>query len=392
MEKLQHSLARGPISRSPSIPNAYRGCPDDEIMLRTRKRLKVRDAGLKSFNREVEEPIKRRFCHLIQQYERPLYDYLSKAGAELGTISIKLKILGRNEETAKPWIVILCDKEVLKRVRKFFNQPAIKQEYRPANSVSDLPTFELLVRDRPPRPNLTITPVDIYGGSWGNKNTLCGELIGVNENDQIRKATIGGIVRLKTSPEGMVIYGMTAGHIVAREILKREVLNLEESDKESESGGDEEDEGEQYLLDDEELYDTAPEDQPIKGEGQEHIRFSAAWPKIGHIFVPTFDTDKPMSNLDWALVELDKPSDYRPNLLATTSSMDTPCVPLHQEEPSSVKAGLGAHRDVVVLTGTKGSKSGILSMSPSFLMLAPGRKFAETYNLTLDGGQGKGES
>jgi hypothetical protein len=391
MEKPRHTLARGLISHSPSTPNVYRDCPSDEIVPRTRKRLKVRDVGLKFFSREIEGPIRNRFCELIKRYERPLYDHLSKEGATLGTISIKLKILGRSEETAKPGIVILCDKEVSGRVKKFFNQPTVKREYQPPDSVPNLPNFKLLVRDRPPRPNLTITPVDIYGRSWGNKDTLCGELIGVNENDQLRKATIGGIIGLKTSPEGLVIYGMTAGHIVARELPKEEGLSLEESDKESEKGEGEECEDEQYILDDEELYDAALGDQLTRGKDQEPTNFSAPWPKIGHIFVPSFDTDKPMSNLDWALVELDKPSDYRPNLLAPTSSTDTLCVPAHQE-PASVREGLGTRRDVVVLTGTEGPKLGILSMFPSFLMLAPGRKFAETYNLALEDGRGKAQS
>ncbi|KAI9764881.1 MAG: hypothetical protein M1839_005697 [Geoglossum umbratile] len=381
MEQTERNLAGEPISSSPSAPHMYQDCPGDEIVLRTRRRLKVRDIRLKTFNKEIEEPIRQRFCDLMELYETPLDDYLSKGESKIGTISIKLKILGESEETAKPWIVILCHKAMLKRVKKFFNQPAVKQEYQPPNSVTDLPTFELLVRDRPPRLNVTLTHIDLYGQSWGNKDTLCGELIGVNEDGQIRKATIGGIVGM-TSPAGLRIYGMTVGHIAVKEPPRGEKLNLEELD-ESE-GEDEEGVGGKYLLD-EELDDAALEDQATREEDPGPAHYSAAWSKIGRISVPT--CEERMSNLDWALVELDNPLDYRPNLLRTPSSRDPPPVLLHLEDQPSLETG-GSHREVLVLTGTKGPRSGTLSISPSFFMLSPGRRFAETYNLTLRDGLG----
>ncbi|KAI9862671.1 MAG: hypothetical protein M1813_004167 [Trichoglossum hirsutum] len=387
IEKPQHSFANETIPHSPSDPNTHQDCPTDEITFHTRRRFKLRGfklraTRLKTFNREIGEPIKHRFRDIIELYERPLHDYLSKAVVNFGVISIKLRVLGESEETAKPWIVIFCDKEVSKRVKKFFNRPMVKKECQHPDSAPDLPSFEVLVHDRAPRLYVKTAIRDIYGQSWGNRNTLCGALVRVNEYSQVRKATIGGIVGVTTPAKGLTMYGMTVGHIVVRGVPRGEGLIPEDSNEEDEE--DEEDQVGEYILDDEDLHDATSNNQTTGETHQEPAYPTDVWSKIGRILVPAC-----MDNLDWALVELDNPLDYRPNFLAMPD-LKGPTRVL-QDLEASLHVGMGdeVRRDVIVLTGTEGHRPGTLSTFPSFLMLAPGRKFVDTYDLILSDGSGK---
>ena len=76
---------------------------------------------LRLFDDEIPQLNQHRFHDLQELFERPLYDYLIRAKVKANPISIKLKVLGESEATAKPWIVVLCNKTASKKIRQFFN-------------------------------------------------------------------------------------------------------------------------------------------------------------------------------------------------------------------------------------------------------------------------------
>lgn len=150
---------------------------------------------LKLFDREVPQLTQHRFHDLHELFERPLCDHLIEAKINPYPISLKLKVLGESEATAKPWIVVLCNKAASKRVRHFFNQQQIKAEYQPRKPDSFQPSFEVFVCNRPPRP---MAGTEVYG-DLDQRSTTCGSLIKVGEGHDCRFATLGGVIKYVSS-------------------------------------------------------------------------------------------------------------------------------------------------------------------------------------------------
>lgn len=146
---------------------------------------------LRLFNKEIPQLTQHRFHDLLELFEVPLCDYLIKAKVKPNPISIKLKVLGESEATAKPWIVVLCNEEASKKIRQFFNQQQIKAAYQPSNPDSSLPSLKVFVCNRPPRP---MAGREIYI-DYDEKNTICGRSIKVGEAHQSRFATLGGVIK-----------------------------------------------------------------------------------------------------------------------------------------------------------------------------------------------------
>ena len=163
----------------------------DGVALPSRRIFERRVTKLRLFDREIPQLTQHRFHDLHELFERPLYDHLVEAKINPHPISLKLKVLGESEATAKPWIVILCSKAASKRVRHFFNQQHIKADYQPSNPDSFSPSFEIFVCNRPPRP---MAGIEIYG-DFGRRPTMCGSIIRVGEADQARFATLGGVIK-----------------------------------------------------------------------------------------------------------------------------------------------------------------------------------------------------
>src|SRR5437762_3036341 len=76
---------------------------------------------LRPFDTEIPEAVRNRFCDLKELFDKPLYEYLSNERDSVGSIAIRLKVLGKTEETAKPWVVVLCDQSISKLVKQYFN-------------------------------------------------------------------------------------------------------------------------------------------------------------------------------------------------------------------------------------------------------------------------------
>ena len=146
---------------------------------------------LRVFDREIPKSTQDRFHDLYELFERSLCDHLTKAKINPYPISLKLKCLGESEATAKPWIVVLCDKTATKQVRRFFNKQHIKAAYQPSNPDSSLPSFEICYYNRPPR---SMAGAEIYG-DYDERSTMCGRIIKVGEAHQSRFATLGGVIR-----------------------------------------------------------------------------------------------------------------------------------------------------------------------------------------------------
>ena len=195
-------------------------------------------------------------------------------------------------------------------------------------------------------------------------------------------------------PSGTVmLYGMTAGHVLAEELPGH--YSFDQVDVPNEE--DDEDEGfysgeEEYELDDVFDGDGKAQNMTTTGNGtgtvSQSTQLGLLWPKIGSVSATSTKGPTTEHDHDWALIEFNRVTDYRPNLL----------VPLNREGKAAGNRPLkengkatedGSSRRVLLLSGTGGNKAGILSTSLSFLMMGPANRFTKTFTVTLSHGAGK---
>lgn len=189
---------------------------------------------------------------------------------------------------------------------------------------------------------------------------------------------------------------MTAGHIIAQQPLGQDSFDQVEYCNEGDEE-EEEDEGfysgeEEYELDD--LFEGDEEVQEIATVGDKTCSISQStqlgrlWPKIGCVSAASNEGMRTGHDLDWALIDFDKPTDYRPNLLVLVGREEEAARNRPLKETKNFTED-GSSRSVFLLTGTGGVKSGTLSTSLSFLMMGPAKAFTKTYTVVLPHGSGK---
>ena len=372
---------------------------DANVPLR-KKLFPGRATKLKPFEKPVPTLVRKRFEDLLKFVGKPLYDYIVDAGFRYTGISMKLRVLGTSEETAKPWIVVQCDKGVSKKVKQFFNQSSIKLQCAPLDDDPSFPRLEVVVLDRPPRPSAVA--MEVWGQSHHDgltSTTSCGMVIRVGEPGEARVATLGGIIKIIHPEKGSELYGMSAGHVLANmtyqeEEAAEEVQNDGDDDIE-ESNPEEEEEEEEYELD-LEFGDDDDEDSQEPSCGRDlptnlknEAPHEAPWSKVGHVYMSSYDLQGDAGNLDWALIGLEDRSLYRPNLLVTSSTDPKFRFSTELTEPTSDINGAQSDRPVALLNSFSGLKNGILKQNSSYLMLAPGQSFTRTHDLKFTDGSSK---
>lgn len=357
---------------------------------------------LREFDKIVPAAAQDRFKDLNELFGKPLYDYVTKSGATFSAISIKLKILGESEETAKPWIVVLCDKGIATRVKRFFSQSWVKSECQPCLTDPDRPSFEILVYDRPPIPMAIISSASVYA-DWRSDApkgpTLCGSIISVNTEGLTRLATLGGVLSVTMAGGNTELYCMTVSHVIAGDQLEKDAYKPEEFSREADEDVEEEDSDDtseadvSYCGEQEYTLDLGFEGDRDSGAISIAKQISSSGDsipsplKIGYIAITSRDALEDGSNLDWALIKIDDSSLYYPNMLFIPGDSDQSHVLYEPKDLSISKSKIAL--SVFLLSGTRGVIRGMLSFTLSLLMLAPGKRFTDTYTLRLSNGLGK---
>ena len=403
-------------------PTPDKGTLAQKIFKRTPKKLSI-------FEQDVPDSVKNRFRDLYVLFHVPLYRYLGRHGVTSTAMSIKLKYAGESEATASPWIIVQCDERASKRVRRFFNQQEIKAQYQPRGAQFSDVNFGLLVHGTPPKQMATDSEHYIYGDMGDGAPTLCGKPIQICAFSKTRLATLGGIIKV-VSPEGLQLYGMTAGHIITQENFARDVvhgnehtygkLSMEDRfsavnntsvvsatedgrtdeasmtddqsrDRENDHDecSDQGEEDEEYELDfgavddqqKKSSIDPAALSQCLRQSNLLHIR----WPQLGHLS-PVSHPPASKHDLDWALIKFEDPSLYRPNLLVFPESTYEFGVSARLIEGPRRLARATRSRDVLLLSGMAGLKRGKLATSFGYLMIGPVKQFNEVYNVSMSDG------
>jgi hypothetical protein len=314
---------------------------------------------------------------------------------------MKLKVLGVDEASAAPWIVIMCDKSISKKVKRYFEQPLVKEAYQPCRTDSELPCFDIFILDRAPKPIAATSYVDVCGrGLFGSADITSwyGKVIRLSFDGKTRFATIGGLVQAFDQAGNSTLYGLTAGHV----LFDGQTNDFGTYSTSLEHDFEEVMEADSWLQqhEDFELDLHLDEDYSQLNGGLENSATSAeeasqeeqeTWSKLGHVFASSQDYEPLKADLDWALIKIDLPADDQPKLLEGSASRTQDDATPQDDATSRVKLrrshivhdSLTDPQEVHLLGGVSGLKDGMLSTTSSFLMMAPGKTFVETYTLSL---------
>jgi hypothetical protein len=343
---------------------------------------------LKGFDKDVDKATIDRFKDVLEQIGGPLLAHMQKSRKKYRPVAIRLMVLGKSDEDAKPCMVVFCAESRYRRVKRFFNTKLAEDVCRPQDST--LPSFDVLIVRQPPQP--TAGTVVYRGQLHPNDRTNCGSPIKVVASGQTRFATLGGVIKVVEmgASGNYALYGMTAGHLAD---------GCGGGEGEGESDGDGLSSGSDSEAD-------SPENEKVFSATNSTLRRMASTPKLSQFPAPPLEIPEEWEtwgtillksedperqderNYDWTLVEIKDRLTYNANrLVGREPGLRLP--PRGELiEPSEGRADLQKAQSVVMISGFQGPKRGKLSGLPSMLLLAPGRKFVQTYVLALDDGSG----
>ena len=326
----------------------------------------------------------KRFQDLLTFIDEPLRDFVTAGGLNYSGLAMQLITLGETEETAKPWIVVQCDRTISKKVRQFLTQPQIRCQYESSHDdLIGMPHMDIVVCNRPPR-----TMAAASGYIWDYRGLveehppgLCGKVFQVpkdNGDKQNRLATIGGCIQVTHSDGTDKLYGITVKHVfdvfsvehASTGACRPEEENVLES-YESEDNTDGEVEVE-LDVDFEPEIGQSESNQLAPASTRPSIRAACTMP-----------TDKePISNLDWALLEVPNDLDLRNYLIlegrshVLSRSMLESASFLSNRPTAPVFS-----RPVLQWNCLSGLKKGVLKFYSASLALAPGMKIVRVHEL-----------
>ncbi|KAI9685621.1 MAG: hypothetical protein M1822_004479 [Bathelium mastoideum] len=165
---------------------------------------------LHRIDKEVPYEAKERFQDLQELFFEPLCNYAFKSAKRSEHMSWQLKWLEEDTSNSKLHIVIACHKKYIKKVKKFFKQPHIKNElertdtyFQPAIVVCEGPW-------------LLAGPMlgsDVYLNNSAT-DSLCGLAI-ITRNEEIfrQAATLGGTIACTSSDGTFQVWGLSIGHV-----------------------------------------------------------------------------------------------------------------------------------------------------------------------------------
>ncbi|PKK47705.1 hypothetical protein CI102_6691, partial [Trichoderma harzianum] len=370
-------------------------------------------AGFSEFDKSVDNATISRFRHVHSLLEKPLLEYIrSTIRKKQCPISIRLMVLGRSEDDAKPCIVVLCPEQQSKKVRKFFDKKSVRALRLPEGGQ---PSFEVFVVGREPETKQAEGDIDvlipIVDESEGyTSETYCGAPIVIRQTSGVEKrCTFGGVIKASWSNGEIKLYGLTVGHILLDD-LEDDMTASTESDQSRCSDdwvfelSDSDSEDKSCDSSEEEQNDEA---EPLRGMDELQLTLpgaSSSWTadelsKIGSISKdsPRYqsaatDTNyhEPEVYYDWALIDMIsyKPNLIRPRRMSHDDAQEDRVFNFRDHElmmPVLPSSSYGKRQPVVLVSGSEGLRWGSLSALPSRLLLGPGRGFVDTLILNLDG-------
>ncbi|KAL9619675.1 MAG: hypothetical protein Q9160_005695 [Pyrenula sp. 1 TL-2023] len=338
------------------------------------------------FDHVINQSYHNRFNDLKELIDQPLFDYLSKGNIYVGTVSLKMRVLGKSQEQAKPWIIVLCSATFSRRARRFFKQKHIK-ELCHGESQADMPSFDVVVCDCPPslrtEEGQSIVYTSIGKEDLGALKTLCGLPIAVNVGNQTRLGSLGGLIVIEHLG-GQRLYGLTTRHIFQPIPDELNDGQLTKHDSSFSSDDDLSDDGSEIFeldLSLKQRVEFTKNSSVVPESFVKNTTRDLSTCEVGRLSPWISDDAK---NCDWALIELTismSESSY-PNLLRLADTH------VHIQNlarlSSHTVSSFFPNEDVMILS-SNGTKMGHLFKFSDGIILPPETSFKEAYTLRLSG-------
>ncbi|KAH9884003.1 hypothetical protein F4778DRAFT_578486 [Xylariomycetidae sp. FL2044] len=337
---------------------------------------------LMMFEKQPQHDEMRRFLDLQRQVEYPLLQYIHKSKNKKDGFSptaIRPVMLGTNFDEAKVWMIVLCDKRLIRRAKKYFKELA-QTSVEILVTRSPWPVARVLAQ-------LPISP----GTDYIDEERPCGQPMTFFNPDTsvLRNVTLGGILRVCYPDGSAKFFGMTVAHAIDEVESKSPVSATSTSDYDVVASDSDTDNlsSTQSPSDDVSPTTTAlsaldlRESEPRK---QERI---SPWDS-GSIMVPPITPANLMDAADeeigefydWALV----PVSGGANKTNTYSRSENG--KMHERAlklpTSRTLQGLGGTQ--VILLSSEGPKAGRIGPLPARLQLHPGKAFIDTHMIKLN--------
>ncbi|KAF7506723.1 hypothetical protein GJ744_011447 [Endocarpon pusillum] len=405
---------------SPNSPSPGTLARKESITYASRRLLPKKPRKLRIYDKPIDQPTQARFLDLKVLFGRTLHEFLAKKKVTFTAIQMRLSVMGEDEASAKPWIIIACEKATLKTVKQFFGQPDIKQELQP--NTGEWPAFELIVCDRALRLLFADADIDIevFAPDWHFIKDLplpsaCGRAIKAVVGEKTRTATLGGMINVLSQKGEIKRYGLTSGHILPGDLVFGALENELEVKSVDEEGLDTHDsQAESYTVqgsdlgppdlpgldhpfpdgDDEEFEiefgcgSMSPaNDLASQGQEEQSDKHNTSYgTNIGRIVAHSGQSKasvKEHCNRDWALIELTEAHSENIGNCLIDGRVDraSPLQLTQVVEQETLQ--IDGERPVGVIRTSPSPSWGVLSRALSFIMISPGNAFTETYTLIV---------
>ncbi|CAJ2500056.1 Uu.00g029090.m01.CDS01 [Anthostomella pinea] len=288
----------------------------------------------------VPKDVQDRFCDVRLLFGKALLNAVSSKQ----DISLKPKC---TDPDRTPYIVVQCDKRIVKKVKKFFDQSHVQEA---------LGDFQIHVA--PGLRQLATSELKVYGDHT-TQRTLCGMRIKIESDQGSSMATLGGLIAV-TRAGHTSTYGLTAGHAVSRLISQSASAIEDNIDAFSDSSDDDE-------------YDEIANTDEDGVVAQTQATISAAAPEIGTITEHSFQSVSSSINHDWALVK------FKSHVVTLALQCSAVLLRRATENPTNLRM------NVAVMTA-RGFQRGTVASSSSCLLVAPSEEFVDTYDFIADEG------
>ncbi|KAF2823930.1 hypothetical protein CC86DRAFT_408947 [Ophiobolus disseminans] len=171
--------------------------------------------GLQKYETNIDKCTTKQFEDTVSRLKGQLLKDLKKRRKDFRLMAIRLLVLGKDEASAKPMIVVFCHQDSSETVRKFFQQEFAQRICCPKQP--GLVDLKVVVEGLPLRAKVTHEPPLItvaLGRPHGHDRKYWTTRIRTEGYEEARYATMGGLIVVTDKDGNSSLYGLTAGHIL----------------------------------------------------------------------------------------------------------------------------------------------------------------------------------
>jgi hypothetical protein len=171
--------------------------------------------GLQIFKYDVEPALGARIDAMFEDLSHPLMVHLQESCARFRPLMYRIRILGKDEASAKPWLVILCPAGAVKHVESFFEKPFARQFC----TQIDIPGgLEVAYIGRLNFRSGSWDDMDVALATTENQFGLPGSItVSTTHVSNACHATMGGMLVARDLQGLPILFGLTAGHLLHHE-------------------------------------------------------------------------------------------------------------------------------------------------------------------------------